>query len=87
MKELTYKDYLNIINYTYQNRTNSKTLISYSASDIKELIKNLSDTEFTSLIDYYVEKHPKEKSNEIIKKIKKTYFRGEEESLPNYISE
>lgn len=72
IKDIKYEQFLSIVEYTYNNQND---IISYSIDDIKSLISNLTDDEFSSLNKYYLCRHPNEKEDKFKKYIKNVYFK------------
>lgn len=72
IKNVTYKQFLLIVEYTYKKY---KNILSYSIKNIKDLIYGLTDNEFAMLIRYYHDRHPEEKEAKFKSKLRNTYFK------------
>ena len=81
LKDITFEQFNLIVKYTFEN---SKDIISYSIKDIKILISSLSCDQFMKLVEYYISKHPDQKMDKFIKKVKNTFFK-DNINLPTFL--
>lgn len=84
LKEVTYKQFRLIIEYTFFNSGN---VITYSISDIKQLISTLTEKDYKKLISYYLSKHVGDRETKFKLKLKNTYFRDDIANLPPFLND
>lgn len=86
ISNIDYALFKELVYYTFDNK---ECVLQCGPSKIKNIIKDLSNEEFTSFINYYCDyqasKDGKPKPNKFINRIKNAYFESRIDECPEYV--